>query len=253
MVRLPHYDLEFNLVCDGKVLPEYAIITDKDRVTCWVPSEEGKISGTSDSPDGPDPAMDVEVYFDGCNEYAVSAIMELQHIKIFYATTEDGIDRRFCFSQVEILEDDDGPDLAESQLKSLGSKNFLLPVALNERSKKHGQHITTLGSEVESSLGAEVEVCKVESLELPPIEVIFRYAPEHILIAHGIIPKAPHPLSPAAAERPLTNTSVKREREDSDNVLTDEEEAAVYARLKVCLAISTYCTISLLHTVRHVL
>jgi len=41
-------------------------------------------------------------------------------------------------------------------------------------------------------------------------------------------------LSPAV-EGPLANTSAKREREDSDNVLTDEEEAAVYARLKVCL------------------
>jgi hypothetical protein len=59
-----------------------------------------------------------------------------------------------------------------------------------------------------------------------------------LLIAREIIPKPP---SPPPVIKPVTkDAAVKREREETDDdgsTWTDEEEAAVYARLKVCNAL----------------
>ena len=46
MVRVPGSDIVLRIFCDGKYLPEYSVVLEGTKVTCWIPSEEGKVRGS---------------------------------------------------------------------------------------------------------------------------------------------------------------------------------------------------------------
>jgi hypothetical protein len=43
MVRAPGTGFEFRIFCEGEPLPEYSVAHEENKVTCWVPSQEGKV------------------------------------------------------------------------------------------------------------------------------------------------------------------------------------------------------------------
>ncbi|KAF9507565.1 hypothetical protein BS47DRAFT_1366561 [Hydnum rufescens UP504] len=257
MVRAPGTAFEFRIWCEGEYLPEYSVVAEGNKVTCWVASMEGKafkIRMTSQSaPDPPGRMSRVTIYFDGSKEcagaYAIPGFIDS-------ITTEGGIERQPCFSKLKLLECDDA-QLSEDQIKSLGtirlhldhvrrvgphygvppvvSQGAVAPPALNERSKKGGGHVISLGPEL--AVSKPKIMYRIEVIpNIPSLDIIFHYAPKELLIAREIIPRPP---SPPAVKPAIENAAVKREREETDddaNALTDEEDVAAYARLRAKIA-----------------
>ncbi|KAF9507568.1 hypothetical protein BS47DRAFT_289811 [Hydnum rufescens UP504] len=259
MVRAPGTGFEFRIFCEGKPLPEYSVLEQGNKVTCWVASQEGKAfairADPESAPNPPGRVLKVKTYFDGSNECARIHLVSSRSRIVNCITTEGGIQRKWVYDD----KNDDDTRPSEDQIKSLGtihlrlrhvrkvgssydrmppvvSEGVIAPPVLNERSKKGGGHIISLGSEL--GLGKAVKFYNTKSIpNMPSLDIIFHYAPKELLIAREIIPKPP---SPRPVIKPATkDAAVKREREETDgdaSALTDEEEAAAYARLKAKVA-----------------
>ncbi|KAF9507511.1 hypothetical protein BS47DRAFT_306521 [Hydnum rufescens UP504] len=269
MVRAPGTGFQFRILCEGEYLPEYSVVAEGNRVTCWVASKEGKAFEIGVQPEftpyPPERMLRIAIYFDGSNEsagrYTVSStpVRTSALARIDRITTEGGIERQFCFSKLKLLENDGSTQLSENQIKLLGtihlrlnhvrrvgpyyyaaqvaSQRAIAPPALNERSKKGGGHVISLGAQLGPSTARPTFATGLVP-NMPSLDILFHYAPKELLIAREIIPRPPS--LPPVIKQATGHAAAKRGREETDDddasALTDEEDAAAYARLRAKIA-----------------
>ncbi|EIN09712.1 hypothetical protein PUNSTDRAFT_125812 [Punctularia strigosozonata HHB-11173 SS5] len=227
---------------EGHPLPEFAVETKGNEVTCWIPSEAGKTFGVQWKDDVRSTDTRGTVLLDGTGRTSRG----IQRRTGLNATRCDGIYtssvtyQRFQFAPMELSDDDSLlyqsdalTQLGEIQLeidrvvvlghKAFHSSDVKLPSdgKVHERCKKLGGHrIKLVGEEKVAPTG----VIQVKGIGGGPcVKFVFRYRPLDLLKAQGIAPyeKKSGQKRPPVQE-PEHEANVKAE--DPDLELVDDDE-----------------------------
>ena len=127
MVRAPGTAIDLRLFCDGQYLSEHAVVLEGNKVTCWVPSEEGKVCYATKSrllipsvemnahlrhvpfeafeihadlepvSTRSTQAVTIRVFFDGSKEHAAYLVLR-KRLVVDRIATEDGVQRWYACS-----------------------------------------------------------------------------------------------------------------------------------------------------------
>ncbi|KAF8518227.1 hypothetical protein JB92DRAFT_2903901 [Gautieria morchelliformis] len=248
---------------EGTALPEYRIQKDRRRTTCFIPSQEGKkfCVRFQNATHAPVAALRGNIYLDGIASGAGLLLATDVHATTISGQTRwEGLESPFLFAKLRTTDNEAEACQDETRLRELGTVRVQIewvevvrPEAwrphsatsassnqpVHERSKKASAHCTSLGAVEVSRPKNWYSTSRIPFVE--PSEFIFQYAPLDWLRAQSIAPALPVPI-PLAPTGPTPSGS-RRSRdeagEDSEDAvaeLLDEEEAAVYQRLKAKMA-----------------
>ncbi|KAI0061059.1 hypothetical protein BV25DRAFT_830896 [Artomyces pyxidatus] len=198
--------LEVCLISDGNEIPRYREeVLDERTISCYVPSKEGKefqiILGASDVP------LAWSIYMDGRRMEGWAGVPGVVG-RITGSHTSPLEVRPFCFSRLQLTDDDAHLHQHRARLEKLGSIEVrvcraqfshsrvlgdVAPVPeigiVPERAKKNGWHCVSLGPPKQADLrSTRATVRLFDDPEAPYAKFYFRYQPEELLQAKGIMP-----------------------------------------------------------------
>lgn len=203
-----------SIYSDDKRMKEYSVVISPDgkKATCWIPSESGKKFGVK-CRDGKSStiqgrAKSVHVFLDGQRMRKCAYLSRHTSVKIGGVRVADNAKRPFVFADIQTTDEGAELDNSHVRLDKIGtitvnlflvenrrlvtrtSKNYkvqdLPPAVLDERTKKAGEHCTSLGSQ---------ELCSPSTrytadynTNNPDLIFEFYYRPAAVLQAMRIIP-----------------------------------------------------------------
>ncbi|KAJ7171909.1 hypothetical protein C8R46DRAFT_1348432 [Mycena filopes] len=209
------------ITIEGSTCPVYGLktTTSPRDATCWIPSQEGKKFSVNWSNKYRDRPVHAQLSIDGvvCSTHFMLDMWSFPHdadaIGISYATTSDYTRRDFVFETIRVTDDDaylytlDNPpafgtirlELWEADIERIVRAPFqhrygsdvLESQIIHETSKKAGAHHVKFGGEyvVPQATVNMVSGARVGAEALATFT--FNYRPYDILLAGGIIPRAP--------------------------------------------------------------
>ncbi|KAF8591175.1 hypothetical protein K439DRAFT_1065583 [Ramaria rubella] len=250
---------------EGTPLQEHQIEVEGHRVTCHIPSQEGKKFSIRfrHAHAGSMVALRGNIFLDGIASGAGLLLATDMHACMISGQTRwEGLESPFQFARLKTTDDESEACQDEARLRELGtirvqiewvnvvrqeewrqpSTSTLANQPIHERSKKASAHCTSLGELEISRPKHWYSTTKIPYIE--PLDFVFQYAPVDWLRARGIF-SAPA-LVPASPTASSNSRPGKRRQHDSkmdnssaEETLTevlDEEEAAIYQRLKAKMA-----------------
>lgn len=199
---------------DDKRLKEHSVVISPDgkKATCWIPSECGKKFGVKCN-DGKSStirgrAKSVHVFLDGQRMRKCAYLSRNTSVKIGGVHVADNAMRPFVFAAIQTTDEGAEPDNNRVELDKIGtiivnlflvkhhrpvtrtSKNYevqdLPPAVLDERTKKAGEHCTSLGSQEPCS--SFTRYTSSYDVNNPDLIFEFHYRPAAVLQAMRIIP-----------------------------------------------------------------
>ncbi|KAH9933758.1 uncharacterized protein B0H18DRAFT_981897 [Fomitopsis serialis] len=213
---MKHRDCQIFIKCDGKVLDEHDVQVEDTVISCYIASEAGKeFTLWINNPSSTDISADISV--DGRPfPYPSFLSAHQEDTALTYRDNASEI-RALMFSDISVTDDESAasilPDASHLGLVQVHicrvqigkdvpyeppadvAKNF---GPLHEKTKKGGMHCVSFGAVTEIPITTNSMAVLIDKVSSPYVTFNFRYRPQAILQAQGI-------LQPVVAEPPLAN------------------------------------------------
>ncbi|KAF9065767.1 hypothetical protein BDP27DRAFT_1297974 [Rhodocollybia butyracea] len=228
------------LVVDGARLETHSTVAYHNRITTsavgWVSSEAGKKFSVLWHNAVRDIALEAVVSIDGieCNRHIMLDAFEFPDkadtVRVSYTRTSEYTRRDFLFSVVQVTDDDEylstvdhskfgtiTLDLWRLQVKRVARQTLVHehqyrlpePQVVHERSKMGGRHHVKFGEEYQSPLPT-VDMVDARRMDRDPyVSFTFKYRPQDMLRAQGVIERQTKPCYNGTIQHHLIHRRVR--------------------------------------------